>query len=382
MSFGAAQGESSMKGTEAMASQTTAATTLESVAQGDGTIETGTEPQITRWRERDKGQHETRTVIVGVAASIALLVIGFFNCALAVLALAIIAIYTRLSTQQMSAYRFCRKAERDLKQRTTEVTKETRGRLLRVVMHDLRSPLLSVANSAAVLDDLLKKKPATCLDDPIVIECHNVIATCSTLMQNLLADMLEFERIDSGKLVLVPAKLHASQLLQATAETFGVLAASRGMTLRIELLPPALDASVFVDDVRRLQQCLNNGVTNAINFTHAPRRVVCVVHRGRRHGDHPRPPGGCTQRGISDVALSGCSYHDQARSLNKPSLVFEVDSGVGFSPSELLLANEGEAFVQVSRGQLNGSGGTGLGLNIVRNMWRNQVEYAFYCTPG
>ncbi|KAJ1624464.1 hypothetical protein T492DRAFT_844736 [Pavlovales sp. CCMP2436] len=186
-SLSAAQGESSTKGTKAMASQTTAATTLESVAQGDGMTDTGTELQITRWGEfkdaeleaeyrshrRDKGQHETRTVIVGVAASIALLVIGFFKCALAVLALAIIAIYTRLNTQQRSANHFCRKAERDLKQRTIKVTKETRDRLLRVVMHDLRSPLLSVANSVAVLDDLLKKKPATCLDDPTVIECHN-----------------------------------------------------------------------------------------------------------------------------------------------------------------------------------------------------------------
>ncbi|KAJ1616569.1 hypothetical protein T492DRAFT_541222 [Pavlovales sp. CCMP2436] len=219
-----------MKGTGAMASQTTGATDVERVAQGDGAIETGMEPQITRWGEfkdaeleaeyrRDKGQHEMRTVIAGVAALIALMVIGFFNCALAVLVLATIAIYTRLNPQQRSAYHFCCKAERDLKQRTTEVTKETRGRLHRVViMHVLRSPLLSVANSAAVLDDLLKKRPATCLEDPTVIECHNVIATCSTLMQNLLADMLEFELIDSGRLVgrlvLVPAKLRVSQLLQ------------------------------------------------------------------------------------------------------------------------------------------------------------------------
>ncbi|KAJ1618420.1 hypothetical protein T492DRAFT_456729 [Pavlovales sp. CCMP2436] len=282
-----------------------------------------------------------RTVIVGVAASIVLQVIGFLTCALVfdcVMVLAVIAICTRLNILQRSAYHFkSEKVEHDLEQRATEVKKDTRGRLLRVVMHDLRSPLLSIANSAAVLDDLFKKKPATRLDDQTVNKCHNVIATCSTLMQNLLADMLEFERIDSGKVVLVPAKLHASQMLQAAAETFGGLAASRGVTLRVEPLPPALDASVFVGDARRLQQCLNNGVSSAINSTKAGDTVTIRAHQE----DAPNAES-ATQP--SQVAATT----DQAPSLNKSSLVFEVaDSGAGFSPSELDLSNMGDSHMRL-----------------------------------
>jgi signal transduction histidine kinase len=65
--------------------------------------------------------------------------------------------------------------------------------------------------------------------------------------------------------VLVPTKLRVKQLLNAATHTFGGLAASRDVTLSVDPLLPALDAAVFVGDARRLQQCLNNGVRNAVN---------------------------------------------------------------------------------------------------------------------
>mmetsp|Transcript_28732 Transcript_28732/g.65908 ORF Transcript_28732/g.65908 Transcript_28732/m.65908 type:complete len:488 (-) Transcript_28732:378-1841(-) len=149
----------------------------------------------------------------------------------------------------------------ELKLRTVEAAKAARGSLIRMVMHDLRSPLLSVAKSVAIVQDL---EPDARVDDKVVVECLRAMATCSQLMQNIVSDMLDFERIDSGRLVLVPAAMRVLQLLEAAADTFGGLAAAKGVTLRLIPLLPDLNRAIFIGDVRRLQQCVNNGVSNSI----------------------------------------------------------------------------------------------------------------------
>ncbi|KAJ1625401.1 hypothetical protein T492DRAFT_236687 [Pavlovales sp. CCMP2436] len=210
-------------------------------------------------------------------------------------------------------------------------------------MHHLRSPLLSVANAVAIVQEV---EPETRFDDPEVVECLRAMATCSQLMQHIVSDMLDFERIDGGRLNLVPAAMRISQLLEAAADTFGGPAALKGITLRLVPLLPDLERAVFIGDVRRLQQCVNNGVSNSINVrgSCAPVRArlaltarscqrappallpsplphplpFLLVYRGGRHGNHPcvargpRSSAGRAQRWIRDrkptVPARGGSY--------------------------------------------------------------------------
>ncbi|KAJ1638429.1 hypothetical protein T492DRAFT_944481 [Pavlovales sp. CCMP2436] len=257
---------------------------------------------------------------------------------LVVLALAMIFVNSHMNCTNRTKYHFYRAVgkvhESLVEQRlsTAKAKKDGRSRLIRTVMHDLRSPLLSVANSAAVLAEM---DVTTRLDDAIVTNCHAAIATCSELMQNIVSDMLDFERIDSGKMVLVPAAMRISQLTQAAAHTFGGLAKSKGVTLLIEPLAADLETTLFIGDVHRLQQCVNNGVSNALKFSKA---------------------GGL-------VAIRAF--------LHAESIVLEVqDQGAGLDAEELSVLVKGEAFTQVGRGQLQGSGGAGLGLTIVREIVR------------
>jgi len=98
-------------------------------------------------------------------------------------------------------------AEVELKLRIAEATKAARSRLIRMAMHDLRSPLLSVANAVAIVLDLM---PETRVDDSVVVECLRAMATCSQLMQHIVSDMLDFERIDSGEFKLAPTAPHSA----------------------------------------------------------------------------------------------------------------------------------------------------------------------------
>ncbi|KAJ1631153.1 hypothetical protein T492DRAFT_1144142 [Pavlovales sp. CCMP2436] len=254
-------------------------------------------------------------------------------------------------------------AKVELKLRTAEAAKNARSSLIRMVgpivlprvMHDLRSPLLSVANAVAIVLDMM---PHTRVDDSVVVECLRAMATCSQLMQHIVSDMLDFERIDSGRLVLVPAAMRISQLLEAAADAFGGLAAVKGVTLRLVPLLPDLERAVFIGDMRRLQQCVNNGVSNSIKFTEAGGTVTI---RARRGDD--------TQAQAEPHASSAAAAAPAAAAVPYASIVLEVgDSGAGLTTDELYVLNQGEAFMQVGQGQLQGSGGTGLGLTIVREL--------------
>ncbi|KAJ1617095.1 hypothetical protein T492DRAFT_508159 [Pavlovales sp. CCMP2436] len=306
-------------------------------------------------------------------------------------------------------------AEVELKLRTAEAAKAARGSLIRMVMHDLRSPLLSVANAVAIVQEV---EPETRVDNPEVVESLRAMATCSQLMQNIVSDMLDFERIDSGRLVLVPAAMRVSQLLQAATDTFRGLAAAKGVTLRLVPLLFDLERAVFIGDVRRLQQCVNNGVSNSIKvrasrctrqarrecsvfadahgpplalislyspllrphpslifqFTEAGGTVTIRARRGddvqaQAKSKPDQPAAAATTTGWDTAAAAAAEA--AAAAVPHASVVLEVDdSGVGLTADELHVLNQGEAFTQVGRGQLQGSGGSGLGLTIARDLLR------------
>ena len=66
---------------------------------------------------------------------------------------------------------------------TANAAKNARSRLIRMVMHDLRSPLLSVSNLSLALRAMA---PATVLSEPAVLAQLNALHTCATLMEHIV----------------------------------------------------------------------------------------------------------------------------------------------------------------------------------------------------
>ncbi|KAJ1624089.1 hypothetical protein T492DRAFT_912042 [Pavlovales sp. CCMP2436] len=320
--------------------------------------------------------------IVALAAAYAQLNVS--HCAVIACAgtfgVALNTISVRINTTMRTAYHYCRAVEADasereqmlqheveveLKLRTAEAAKAARGSLIRMVMHDLRSPLLSVANAVAIV---LNMMPETRIDDSDVVECLRAMATCSQLMQHIVSDMLDFERIDSGRLVLVPAAMRVSQLLKAAADTFGGLAAAKGITLCLVPLLSDLEQTVFIGDVRRLQQCVNNGVSNSIKFTEAGGTVTIRAWRGD-DAQVQAESNAATTADWNTASAAAKAIAKAKADAPHASVMLEVDdSGVGLTANELHVLNQGEAFTQVGLGQLQGSGGSGLGLTIAREL--------------
>mmetsp|Transcript_24071 Transcript_24071/g.62016 ORF Transcript_24071/g.62016 Transcript_24071/m.62016 type:complete len:819 (+) Transcript_24071:46-2502(+) len=262
-------------------------------------------------------------------------------------------------------YRLARReAEKELQLKTAEAAKAARSRLIRMVMHDLRSPLLSVSNAASLLGEV-QTGTGTLLSDAEGAECVRSLSTCSELMQHIVSDMLDFERIDSGRLVLVRKPFPVSALLEAATHTFKGMADSKEVKLRTELIASpggAHGALGLVGDVRRLQQCLNNGISNALKFTDAGGEVT--VSAWREHG---------SQDGVDTELATAAPDAAASRSPPAPlaTWVLEVrDTGVGLSADDQAKLNGSDAFTQVGLGQMQGRGGTGLGITITRDLLR------------
>jgi len=259
-------------------------------------------------------------------------------------------------------------AEDSIRDVSNAVT-HARGRLIRMVMHDLRSPILSIATIAETLADMPSTKMLGAAD---VDEHLGSLVACAELIEHIVSDMLDFERIDSGRLVLVHAPFEIGMLVRGALATFAGICAKKGVTLRVELAPE-LARRQLVGDMRRLLQCLNNGVSNAIKFTDPNGSVVITVDVEPSSGRLSNMP--TAQSGISCDGVSRCTGNvPPGLGYDAPSwckLTISVrDSGIGLSTDDIATLLGRDIFTQVGQGQLQGAGGTGLGLRERARVWR------------
>ena len=189
------------------------------------------------------------------------------------------------------------------------------------VSHELRNPLAAIRAMVETLE-------TGAVDDREVV--RNFLERISRdvdRMSNLVDDLLELSRLESGQLPLQLVEVSPADLLRDASARFEPLARERDITLVIAPDPPPLP---FLNaDPDRLSQVLINLLENAFRFT---------------------PPGGRIKLSASE--LDG-------------SVEFRVeDSGVGIAREHL--PHVFERFYKVDRSRRDT--GTGLGLAIVRQI--------------
>jgi PAS domain S-box-containing protein len=213
-----------------------------------------------------------------------------------------------------------------------EAGDKAKGQFLAMMSHEVRTPLNGIVGFTGLL-----------LDTPLTTEQRDYAQTIrmsgETLLQ-LTGDILDFARIDSGKLKL---ELLPCDVRGCVEDTLDLLAA-RASEKRIELLhfvDPAVPAMVQTDP-GRLRQVLVNLLTNAIKFTDVGEVEVRVAMAPAVAGADPTLP---------------------------PALVFTVrDTGIGIPDDQQ--AKLFRPFIQVDQQSTRRYGGTGLGLVISRNLVR------------
>ncbi|MFL5570562.1 MAG: ATP-binding protein [Gemmatimonadaceae bacterium] len=154
---------------------------------------------------------------------------------------------------------------------TVRASLRARDEMVGVVSHDLRNPVAAVK----MLSRTLLRNPQN--GGAQAHESIELIAQAAEQMDALIRDLLDVNRLDSGKLAIEAAPVDASVLLTDSLLTLRPLVEGKGIKLDLQIeagLPKVMA------DRERIQQTLSNLVGNAIKFS-APGTKIAVM--ARRH---------------------------------------------------------------------------------------------------
>jgi PAS domain S-box-containing protein len=200
-----------------------------------------------------------------------------------------------------------------------EESNAAKAKFLSMMSHDLRTPLTTIDGHA----QLLAVESLT----PEQRESVNAIRDACRLQMTLITDILEFARLDSGRVKVNLGTVVVREIVTRAVAFVRVQASDAGLALAMN--GGAWDVSV-VADANRLQQILLNLLTNAIKFTPAGGRVSigCEAGLGRVR-IHVRDTG----IGIEPDALQRVfsPFVQLGAALPRPSLSQGVGLGLAIS---------------------------------------------------
>ncbi len=138
-----------------------------------------------------------------------------------------------------------------------QAASKAKSEFLANMSHEIRTPL----NGVIGFTDLLKK---TELDDRQKQYLENASVSALMLME-VIDDILDFSRIESGKLELFPEETDIVKLTEQSADIVKQAASEKGLELLLNIQPGV--PRVAVVDPVRLKQVLVNILSNAVKFT-------------------------------------------------------------------------------------------------------------------
>jgi HAMP domain-containing protein/CheY-like chemotaxis protein/signal transduction histidine kinase len=230
-------------------------------------------------------------------------------------------------------------ARRALEEKATELslTSKYKSEFLANMSHELRTPL----NSILILGQQLSDNPEGNLT-PKQVEFARTIHGAGTDLLNLISDILDLSKIESGTVTVDAEEVLFSNLIDMVGRPFRHQADNRQLSFDVQL-DPHLGRSL-VTDPKRLQQVLNNLLSNAFKFT--------------EHGG--------VRLSVS-AAVSGWTPDHPVLSQAPAVVSFEVsDTGIGIALDKQKIIFE--AFQQADASTSRKYGGTGLGLAISREL--------------
>ncbi len=138
-----------------------------------------------------------------------------------------------------------------------EETERLRAEFLSLVSHELREPLTSIKGSAVNLRESLDS-----LDKAEVLQFIRIIESQSDRMRDLIGELLDVARIETGSLSVTPEPAEVSALVDEARNTF--LAGGRGRDIVLDLEP---DLPWVMADKRRIVQVLGNLLSNSARYS-------------------------------------------------------------------------------------------------------------------
>ncbi len=196
---------------------------------------------------------------------------------------------------------------------------------LSVMSHEIRTPL----NAIIVMADMLLNE----IEDPVHKENIEILNFSARDLLSLVNDILDYSKIEAGKLELENIPIHTREYLKKIVNTNSMRAQEKGIKLELDYDENIPDE--IIGDPLRLGQILKNIISNAIKFTDKG-GVKLIVKQVSRDEENSK-------------------------------IYFGIqDTGIGIQPDKI--DSLFEVFTQASSETSRKYGGTGLGLAIVKSL--------------
>jgi CheY-like chemotaxis protein len=228
------------------------------------------------------------------------------------------------------------RADTEKKARELEITNKYKSEFLANMSHELRTPL----NSLLILSQSLMENKDQNLSQQQV-ESAKIIFNSGNDLLNLINDILDLAKIESGKTILSPGSMDVSKISISLKNYFEHLIREKGLAFEINVARDVPEK--IITDEQRLNQILRNLMSNAFKFT----------DKGGIYVNIYRPDN------TENLTRSDLDY-------NNTIAIAVKDTGIGIPEDKQLEIFE--AFQQVDGSISRKYGGTGLGLSITREL--------------
>lgn len=209
-------------------------------------------------------------------------------------------------------------------QREAEIANHSKSNFLANMSHEIRTPI----NTVLGMDEMILRETR---EDNTRSLAQDIRTSTESLLE-IVNEILDFSRIESGKMELMADDYELCDVLHDTVTVFGLRAKEKGLYLHIhvdEKLP-----AMYRGDSLRLRQIINNIMSNAIKYT---------------------------REGGINFSVTGHQEEDSE------DLHFEIeDTGAGIREEDLHRLFE--AFERIDEKTSRNIEGTGLGMAITANL--------------
>lgn len=211
---------------------------------------------------------------------------------------------------------------------TAESANHAKSDFLANMSHDIRTPMNAIIGMTTLIEHDVQCPQK-------VSEYVKKIKTSSRHLLGIINDVLDMSKIESGKMVMNIREFFLPELLNQIDAAFRPQTDEKGQ--KFEMVTSNIDHRWLWGDSTRLQQILNNLLSNACKYT---------------------PRGGSIRVEVQELEQSSSLY---------AKLCFKViDNGIGMS--EGFIECIYESFTREERSVTNSVQGTGLGMSIVKSL--------------
>ena len=250
--------------------------------------------------------------------------IGFIFLGVCLLLMLLFYLYTRYVSGKIAVVEK-KTAEAALQAETDNIAKE---RLKSEISHDIRTPMNAIIGMTTIASMHID-------DRERIVDCLKKIMVSSKLLLNLINEVLDMSKVESGHILLTDEEFDMGELLQSVITMVQTSVSQKFQDFRVHLFQ--VKHEKLIGDVQRIQQVLLNLLSNAIKYTPDYGKITLEIReKPIKNGNY----------GLFEVTV--------------------IDNGIGIKPD--FLHKVFEPFERAEDATLRNIQGTGLGMAISRNI--------------